>query len=193
MSLAAPLVLPFHVGELTLRRLRHTDFSDLLAYYSDPEVARYQQWEPMSAEQVAMIIENQGGVLPGDSGVPLILAAVLDAEDRVIGDCSLTITNSDDRQAEIGFVFHPEYQGRGFATRVVHAALGYAFQSLEMHRVVAATDVRNERSWRLLQRVGMRREGHCRHCSYTKGQWVDDYLYAMLEDEWAENLPGMTE
>lgn len=181
-----PHDLPLDLGDLTIRRLRHTDFADVLAYYSDPEVARYQQWEPMSEERVAAIFEGQGNVLPGDPGVPLILAVVHNAEDRVIGDVILTITSPDHAQAEIGFCFHREYQGRGYATRAVRALLGYAFRSLEMHRVTAATDVRNERCRSLLERIGMRREGLLRHCSYWKGEWVDDYLYAMLDDEWSE-------
>jgi RimJ/RimL family protein N-acetyltransferase len=179
-----PQDLPIDLGDLTLRRLRHTDYADLLAYYSDPDVARYQQWGPMTADELAAIFEGQGSVLPGDPGVPLILAVELKAEQRVIGDCSLTVTDPMSRQAEIGFCFHPHQRGRGYSTRAVRAALEFAFGSLDVRRVVAATDVRNERSWRLLERIGMRREGHFRQCAFVKGEWIDDYLYAMLADEW---------
>jgi len=65
--------------------------------------------------------------------------------------------------------------------------LGYAFESLEMHRVRATTDVHNERSWRLLERVGMRREAHLPRNTFVKGEWIDDYLYVMVADEW----PGL--
>jgi RimJ/RimL family protein N-acetyltransferase len=180
--------LPIELGDLLLRRLRHTDFADMLAYYSHPEVARYCEWDAMSDTQVAAILEAQGNVMPGDVGVPLLIGLELLAEERLVGDCSLTIALPEHRQAEIGFCFHPEFQGRGFASRAVHAVLGYAFYKLEMHRIEARCDVRNERSWRLLERVGMRREGHLRQCAFLKGEWIDDYLYAMLAPEWSSHL-----
>jgi RimJ/RimL family protein N-acetyltransferase len=180
--------LPIDLGDLTLRRLRHTDFADMLAYYSHPAVARYCEWDAMTDEQVAAILEAQGSVLPGDVGVPLLIGIELAAEGRLIGDCSLTITLPEHRQAEIGFCLHPNFQRRGIAARAVHAVLGYAFDALGMHRIEARCDVRNERSCRLLERVGMRREGHLRQCVFLKDEWIDDYLYAVLESEWSSAM-----
>src|SRR5690606_16656518 len=173
------LDLPIDLGDLTLRRLRHTDFADMLAYYSHPDVARYCEWDPMSDGEVAAILEAQTNVLPGDVGVPLQIGVELTAERRLIGDCSLTVCFPEHRQAEVGFCFHPEYQGRGFASRSLHTVLGYAFATLQMHRVEARCDVRNKPSWRLLERVGLRREGHLRQCAFLKGAWIDDYVYGM--------------
>ncbi|MGQ0633036.1 MAG: GNAT family N-acetyltransferase [Planctomycetaceae bacterium] len=53
-----------------------------------------------------------------------------------------------------------------------------------MHRIVAAVDVRNDRSWRLMERIGMRRAAHFIHDARAKDEWVDDYVYAILESEW---------
>ena len=122
--------------------------------------------------------------MPGDPGVPLVLVVSLDAESRVIGDCSLTITSFEDRQADVGFAFNPRYHGNGYATKAVNATLGFGFLELGMHRLSGASDVRNERSWKLMERIGMRREAHFVHDCHTKGEWIDDYLYAMLENEW---------
>jgi RimJ/RimL family protein N-acetyltransferase len=185
--------LPIELGDIVLRRLRHTDYSDMLAYYSDPAVARYCEWEAMSEAQVATLLEGQGSVLPGDPGVPLLLGVQLNAESRLIGDCSLTIARPHDRQAEIGYCFLPEMHGRGYATRAVRAVLEYAFEHLDMHRVIAQVDTRNERSWRLLERIGLRREGHFRECAFLKGEWIDDYVYAMLASEWSAREAGESE
>lgn len=176
--------LPIRIDNLLLRRVCERDFIDMFAYYGHPEVARYQFWEPFTEEQVSQLIASQLEMPPGETNVPLLLAVEWEDEHRVIGDCSITITSIDDRQAEVGFVFHPRYHGRGFATRAVHAAVGYAFRELGMRRIVAATDVRNERSWKLLERIGMRREGQVRRDSRVKGEWVDDFIYAMRDDEW---------
>lgn len=59
----------------------------------------------------------------------------------------------------------------------------FAFQTLDLHRIYAGTDTRNERCWRLLERVGMRREAHFRHEYCIGGEWIDSYVYATLEGE----------
>lgn len=181
--------LPIDLGDLLLRRLRQTDFADMLAYYSHPDVARYCEWNPMSDGEVAAILDAQTNVMPGEVGVPLQIGVELTTDQRLVGDCSLTVYFPEHRQAEVGFCFHPEYQGRGFASRSLHAVLGFAFETLQMHRIEARCDVRNERSWRLLERVGMRREGHLQQCAFLKGEWIDDYVYAMLASEWSPEFP----
>lgn len=116
--------------------------------------------------------------------MPLILPVELKAEERVIGDVVLTIAEEDVLAAEIGCCFHPEYHGRGFATRAVAAVVRYAFESLEVQRVWAVTDSRNERSWMLLERIGLRREAGWSHRSFVKGEWISDYRYTMSADDW---------
>ncbi len=179
-----PISLPIACGPITLRQVQEQDIDDLKEYYTDPKVARFQFWGPMNDDQVHQLVTSQSTIQPGDPGVPFMLVAVLNSERRVIGDCSLTITNPDNRQADLGYVFNPQYHGRGLATAAVRGLLGFGFQQLNLHRIVATTDVRNERSWRLLERVGMRREARFVHNSFIKGEWVDDFVYAMLDNEW---------
>jgi RimJ/RimL family protein N-acetyltransferase len=180
-----PALLPIELDQLTLRRVTYDDRSDLVEYYGNPEVSRFDFWDPQTIEQIDQRIAQQFEVGVGDPGVPLLLAAELKSEAKVIGDCQLTIDSIEDRQGEIGFAFNPAYSGRGLATRAVKAALGFGFAQLNLHRIVATVDVRNERSWRLMERIGMRREAHFLHDARAKGEWVDDYVYAVLESEWA--------
>ena len=114
--------LPLFVDGLTIRRIGPDDLRDLYEYWSDPDVARYQLWGPYSSDQIEAMINAQVDIKPGDPGLALVLAAELD--EQVIGDCQLTVTSVDDRQAEIGFAFNPRFAGRGLATRAVAAVLG---------------------------------------------------------------------
>lgn len=66
----------------------------------------------------------------------------------------------------------------------MNAAVGFAFHRMEMHRVFAGVDIRNQKSWKLMERVGMRREAHFVHANLEDGKWVDEYTYAMLDNEW---------
>lgn len=176
------LGMPVHVDGLTLRRVRPNDFDDMLEYRSDPDVARYQLHGPGTPEELRAEIEQQVAVEAGAEGVPLTL--VVEFEGRVIGECQLTIGSRERRQGVLGYQFNPRFTGRGFATRAVAITLGIGFQQLGLHRIVAETDVRNERSWRLLERLGLRREAHFLHDQFVNEEWVDSYLYALLEHEW---------
>lgn len=88
-------------------------------------------------------------------------------------------------QAEIGWVFDPAYGGRGFATEAVTGMSDLCFGGLGLRRVVAECFADNTPSWRLMERLGMRREGHfVRSSLHRSGRWLDGYSYALLADEW---------
>jgi RimJ/RimL family protein N-acetyltransferase len=78
----------------------------------------------------------------------------------LVGDCTLQVDGQEPYRAEIGFTLAREHQGKGFASEAVSRLLDYAFDDLGLHRVAAIADCRNKPSWALLERVGMRREGH---------------------------------
>ena len=176
--------LPLKIDDLVIRRIVSDDFDDLFEYRSDPDCARYSFWEPESAGQVIEMIDGQTNTEIDLPGITLILAVVF--EGKVIGDCQLTITNPFDQQAELGFILNPKFSGRGLATRAVIYMLGIGFLQLGMHRIVGGSDIRNEPSWRLMERVGMRREAHFLQDNFVKGEWIDSFAYAMLADEWRD-------
>jgi RimJ/RimL family protein N-acetyltransferase len=181
--------LPLRLGDLTVRQVRLEDAADVLEYRSNPEVARQQYWEPFTAERVETLLANLAHVEPGRIGVPLMLVAEYGGE--VIGDFPLTVNIPEHAQGEVGFSFHPGYTGQGLATRALTAVLGFGFLQLDLHRITAATFTENERAWRLMERVGMRREAHFIHDGFVRGRWMDVYGYGMLADEWRERHAGL--
>ena len=88
-------------------------------------------------------------------------------------------------RAELGWVLDPAYAGRGYATEAVRALLRYCFDALGVRRVVANCFLDNDASWRLMERVGMRRETHAvAESLHRTGAWLDTVGYALLADEW---------
>jgi RimJ/RimL family protein N-acetyltransferase len=88
-------------------------------------------------------------------------------------------------QAEIGWVLHPDHVGHGYATEAVGEVLRVCFNQLGLRRVVAGCFAGNVASWRLMERVGMRREQHSvRDALHRSGEWMDGYGYALLAEEW---------
>lgn len=174
---------------LVLRPLRESDLDDVYAYQSRDDVVRYLPWDvrtrEASAEHLAKRVawtrlENDGDFLV----VAVELPAEPDRPARVIGDLSLILTSAANRQAEVGWVFHPDFHGQGYATEAAATLLELAFSELASHRVFANLDPRNDASVRLCTRLGMRREAHFVHDQIFKGEFADTYVYAILDVEW---------
>lgn len=114
----------------------------------------------------------------------MVCAVVLRSTGELVGDCAARPLADEPRQAEIGFTIAPEHQGHGYATEAARRLLGYLFAARGKHRVTAGCDARNAASARVLERLGMRREGHLRESTWAKSEWTDDLLYALLDREW---------
>ena len=120
---------------------------------------------------------------------------LMELDGVVIGDLYVAVgdawaqTEVADRargvQAEIGWVLAPEHEGHGYATEAVRELLRICFEDLGLRRVFAQCFADNEPSWRLMERVGMRREQHTiKDSLHRDGQWLDGMMYALLAEEW---------
>ena len=172
---------------IVLRRFAMADLATFVTYRSDPDVARYQSWEaPYPRAKAERSIRELLREHPDTPGQWFQFAMELRATGELIGDCACGIDAEDALQAEIGFTLRPEFQGHGYATEAARALLGYLFGVRDKHRVTARCDPRNGASVAVLERLGMRREGHTRESTWAKGEWTDDLLYAILDREWRE-------
>lgn len=170
---------------LRLRPFSLADFDDLYAYQSRPEVARYLHWEARDQAQArAALAEQCRETSLAAEGDWLTFAVVWPEIGRVIGETGLKLLSRADRQGETGFVFNPDSQGLGLAAEAAGAMLTLAFGQLGWHRVVGSCDARNQRSARLMERLGMRREAHFVQNALVKGEWTDELSYAILASEW---------
>jgi len=167
---------------LLLRRFTEADLIPFLAYLNDPLVARYQTWESYTEQQAREVIGQQKDLEPGVPGKWFTFAVESKEEGLLIGHVALKM--QDHQQAEIGFTFSRSYQGKGLAFEATAHVLDYVFTELGLHRVIAIADCENERSVALLRRLGMREEGHHIQNIWFKGKWGDEYLYAILREEW---------
>jgi ribosomal-protein-alanine N-acetyltransferase len=164
-------------SRLLLRPLAPEDAPAVHAYTSDSNVMRYVPEGVMSVEQVqAFIAENQ----PNSAA----LAAVLTSEERLIGHLTFHPWYAP-RIYEIGWVFHPQHHGQGYATESATALFAFGFETLGLHRIIATCQPENVASWRVMEKLGMVREAHFRKVfTVDETTWLDEYLYAILEEEW---------
>lgn len=134
-------------------------------------------------------------VEPSRLAATVIVQTAHDTGPHLIGDFMLRVEDAWSQagvadhataaQAELGWVLAPAHTGHGYATEAVNELLRYCFDELDIHRVVANCFLDNDTSWRLMERVGMRRETHAvRDSLHRSGRWLDTVGYAVLHDEW---------
>ena len=170
---------------LVLRPFRESDLDDLHAIRSLPEVVRYLYGDVRSRTEVEELLAERAALTSlNHDGDGLVLAAERRDDGRVIGDIVLWLRSREHLQGEIGFVFHPEAQGHGYAREAATALLDVAFGPLGLHRVYGRTDARNDASAALMRRLGMRQEAHFRENEIFKGSWGDELVFAVLRSEW---------
>ena len=172
---------------LFLRSFTLNDAPILAAYRSDPVVSRYQSWDtPYSLEKALRFIADLQHIEPGTPGEWYQVALETKENKWIIGDCAFCLLRDDSRQAEIGFSLAKQYQGQGYGVEAVDRLLEYLFLDLWVHRARAYCLVDNLASIRLLERIGMRREGLLRQSYWHHDHWVDEYAYAILREEWLD-------
>ena len=176
---------PVETSRLTLRPFVAADFDAVQAMRSDAGVACYLYEEPLSPDDTRILLERKMAAPSwAREGDWLTVAVVERATGTTVGDLSLRWVSEGDRTAEIGFIFDPRHQGKGFATEAARAMVEWAFTSAGLHRVIGRTEARNSASIRVLEKLGMRLEAHFVENEWVKGEWQSELVYSVLEREW---------
>ena len=169
---------------LRIRELEIRDGARIFEYRSRPEVSLFQMWGVQSIEAVEGYIRELSATGTNASGSWHQMGIELRSGSELIGDCGFRVLQDEPRQAEFGIAVAPEYQGHGYAAEALSGLLDYLFVQLGKHRVFGSVDPRNERSVRLMKRVGLRQEAHFVKSLWFKGEWVDDLIFAMRASDW---------
>src|SRR5687767_13845002 len=172
------LLQAIQTERLIVRPFEGEDWHAVHSYMSDPKVTAWLPEGPFDeAESRAFVARNVGDAA---TAYPVFLREGLVA----IGHMPFHPWFAP-RTYEVGWVLHPNHQGRGYATEAARALVAHSFSTLDAHRVIATCQPENGASWRVMEKLGMRREAHFRQGHLLHGEtWWDEYFYAMLEDDW---------
>ena len=180
---------PIETERLRLRPFTRGDVDAVFAYRQREDVARFLFDEPMTRESCAEAVQGRVGQIGFEREGDRIFLAVERLDGLVmIGEVSLILRSEESRQAELGYIFHPDHHGLGYATEASRAVLTMGFDGAGMHRIYARCDARNLASAGVMERLGMRREAHFREHMLGKGAWDEELIYALLEQEWRARL-----
>ena len=172
-------------ARLSVRDLSEADAAAVLQRSRQAALLRYLRWDRAGwaePERVENWLEEQKGRFLGAVGLYKDFA--IDLGGHNVGGVALQRLSTAHKSAELAWELDPGYWGRGYATEAVAAFLDYAFHALGLHRVRAVCDSRNRASYRLMSRLGMRREACHRQVRRVQGTWIDEYIYAVLRKEW---------
>lgn len=181
------LAVPVCTDRLVLRRAVPADAEATWAFRGLAEVSEWtgggtaslEEWRGKvhygTDEDVTLLICLPDGTVIGD-----LMVIVRDAwAQREVADAA------KDLEAELGWTLHPSYGRQGYATEAITALIELCFTGLGVRRIVAECFAANEPSWRLMERVGMRREAHSVRDSLHRSRgWLDGFTYALLREEW---------
>lgn len=177
---------PIATDRLDLRPFAEDDLDALYELHSHPDVARFMYWEPWSRgralEGLGKRMQTRTLAREGDG---LILAVVRRDTGAVTGEVLLEWVSAEHRRGEIGFAFHPDHHGNGFAHEAAVEMLRLGFETFGLRRIIGRCDAANAASAGLMERLGMRREAHLVENEFVKGVWASEYDYAMLASEWS--------
>lgn len=189
------LAWPVHSDRLTIRPATPADAEATWRYRKLPSATQWITTAPTNwAEYLAQFEEPER----------LAKTLVIEHDALLIGDLMVSIEDAWSQsevtdqaravQAELGWCLDPAHQGHGYGTEAVAELIRICFESLQLRRVTANCFADNEPSWRLMERIHMRREMYTiRDALHRSGQWLDGLGYALLADEWrfrAESKPG---
>lgn len=177
-----PPWLPIETERLLLRDFRDDDLDAIHAYAIDPEVIRYMTWGPNTPEVTREVLDRnleRQKTWPRDE---LSLAVEVKATGAMIGVIALHDANTDN--SAFGYCYSRDHWGKGYGTEAARALAEVAFTHLGHHRIWATCDARNHGSYGVMEKVGMRREGHLIQDARAHDGWRDSYVYALLAEEW---------
>ncbi|MGG4178964.1 GNAT family protein [Virgibacillus pantothenticus] len=162
---------------LIIRHFELRDWEEVYPYTSRKSVMKYMPEGVLTKQETQKMIKKN----LGESAKKF--AVILANQNILIGHMEF-FNYFGDHTYEIGWVFHPEYYNQGYASEAALAILKYGFEELELHRIVATCQPENVPSFRVMEKIGMRREGHFKKCIPHGDEWWDEYSYAVLKEEW---------
>lgn len=176
---------------LFLRDFQPSDWQDVHEFNTDPQVVEFLPSEPGTFEQTQALVQWWIDRIHDDPRIFYDLAVVHSPEQKVIGWCRFAWRTDELQQAEIAYILNRRYWGQGLATELGRALVHFGFTTMRAHRIFATVRPANTASWRVLEKIGMQREGQLRQHRWMKGAWHDSLLYAILDHEWVATSPQL--
>lgn len=162
---------------LIIRRFEREDWLAILEYTSNRSVMKYMPAGVFDDEKAIEFIRKNMGEEAQN------FAVILKNSGKLIGHI-VFLKYFGEHTYEIGWVFNPRFHNQGYASEAAQGIVEYGFKEMNLHRIIATCQPENIPSWRVMEKIGMRREGYFQKCIPHGNEWWDEYYYAILREEW---------
>ena len=172
---------------LILRKMLVSDYKDMFDYSSRPETSRYLLWTPHDSPKFS---KRYLSYLQGQYRDENFYDFALEdkATKKMIGTCGFTSFDLENNAAEVGYVLHPEYWGKGLAAEALKRLMRFGFTELRLHRLIAKIIDENEASKRVAEKCGFRHEATHKNSMMIKGEYRTICEYAILVSEYLAEM-----
>ncbi|MGN4126031.1 GNAT family N-acetyltransferase [Lysinibacillus sphaericus] len=161
---------------IVIREFEPHDWQAIYAYTSDKNVMKYIPEGVFSEEDAKNFVRKN---MDDAKNFPVVLI-----DENILIGHMVFHPYFGKHTYEIGWVFNPKYYNKGYASEAAQALLNYGFKDMQLHRIIATCQPQNIPSYKVMEKIGMRKEGYFKQCIPHGDDWWDEYYYAVLAKEW---------
>lgn len=165
---------------LLLRNYTSTDWERVHIYGADPEFSKYEFWGPNTLEDTKNFIKEMIQQTATNPRHKFDLAICLKDSGLLIGGCGIRRETELSQVASLGWAINPDFQNMGYATEAAQALINFGLEQLKLSVIYATCDVRNSASYRVMEKLGMKRVGFIKGSKEIKGHLRYSYRYELL-------------
>lgn len=170
-------------SRLQIKPISHKDAEALFNYRKDKEANKYQGWVPESLTEAQDYIAR----LTKKMNTPdtwFQMGVYLIENNKLIGDIGIHFIGPQNQQVELGITIDKNFHKKGYAKEALSEVVRFLFNELNKHRIYGSIDKDNIASLAMMESLGFRKEAHFKKSYFFKGEWVDDVIYGLLQEEW---------
>ena len=169
---------------LKYKQVTSEDLEDIFKIYSDPEVAKYDWYKPITTKDDALSIINRYSK-EFQNKEELTWGVARKYDNKIIGYCCLGSFNDDSRRSEIGYGFNRDEWNKGYATEAIKVLVKFGFDIMNFNRIEATVTLGNDASVNALKKANFLQEGIVRERSIMKGKFEDDVILAIIRKDYS--------
>lgn len=173
--------MTIYTDRLLLREYQKSDYETVHAYGSQPNFSKYEEWGPNSPEDTEKFIAVKIAESISNPRFVFDLAVCLKDTNLQIGGCGIRRDSEQSAVANLGWAINPDYQNQGYATEAARRLIEFGFNELGVSVIYATCDTRNGASYKVMEKLGLKRVGLIKEHKFIKGHLRDSYRYEILK------------
>jgi RimJ/RimL family protein N-acetyltransferase len=172
--------LEIKTDRLKLRNYEPTDWERVHIYGRNPDFSKYEFWGPNSVEETKKFVAEMVQQAETSPRFKFDFAVCLKENNLLIGGCGIRRETENSHVANLGWAINPDFQNKGFATEAAKSLIELGFSELGLSVIYATCDTRNTASFKVMEKLGMKKVGFIKGTKEIKGHIRDTFRYEIV-------------